>query len=382
MSKAIKKSIGELFYSFVNGFAFKSDDFSIDSTEETLPVLKINNIGNSSTTDFTNCHYHKFAGYEKFIANCGDLAFSLTGSLGYVSVINSKCLVNQRVLVIKREVEYAKLLDLVQPLIRSLDFTNYCYSMATSEANKNISPKTILDYKITIYVNDDGTYDFEKQLELAKKYQEIEKQKRVLVNKAEELKKSKIIITSDSDIKYANVPITTLFTPKGGDMKLSKPYCKEHFGKYPVYSGSTSKEIFGSVDTYAYDGDYLTWVVDGLAGYVMKLTGQFSITCHRGILIPTKECKDIDLLYVKYMIEPIFRKRARGRIGINGKNEYTALKPTHIVNYNDSILIPIDEKGNYDLKKQQDLAMKYATIETIKENIYNQIYSLTNIVIN
>ena len=240
----------------------------------------------------------------------------------------------------------------------------------------------IKDIQVEVPVLSDGRYDLAAQTELAKKYQDIDNQKKLLVEKAEELKKYKILIDSDSQSNYVKVPITKLFTPKGGDMKLSKPYCKDHAGEYSVYSGSTSKEIFGSIDTYKYDGEYLTWVIDGLAGYVMKLTGKFSITCHRGILIPTKECKNVDLLYVKYMIEPIFRRRARGRIGINGKNEYTALKPTHIINYNDSILIPVDENGDYDLKKQQDLAMKYATIETIKENICDQIYNLTNIVVN
>lgn len=235
---------------------------------------------------------------------------------------------------------------------------------------------------LSIPVLPNGEYDLSTQKELAQKYQDIDNQKKLLLEKAEKLKKYKVTIVSDVKNSSVKVPIIKLFTPKGGDMKLSKPYCNDHIGEYPVYSGSTSREIFGNIDSYTYDGDYLTWVIDGLAGYVMKLTGQFSITCHRGILIPTKECKNIDLLYVKYMIEPIFRKRARGRIGINGKNEYTALKPTHIVNYNDSILIPVDENGNYDLKKQQDLAMKYATIETIKENIYNQIYNLTNIIVN
>ena len=242
--------------------------------------------------------------------------------------------------------------------------------------------KIAKDVKIKIPINNDGLFDLEKQREIAKKYLDVEQKRSVLLEKIEELKKLKIVFDSDKKINYEEVPIVKLFTPKGGDMKLSKSYCKEHIGAYPVYSGSTSREVFGNIDNYKYDGDYLTWVIDGLAGYVMKLSGQFSITCHRGILIPTKECKDIDLLYVKYMIEPIFRKRVRGRIGINGKNEYTALKPSHIVNYNDSILIPVDKNGNYDLKKQQDLAMKYATIETIKENIYNEIYNLTNIVVN
>ncbi len=81
------------------------------------------------------------------------------------------------------------------------------------------------------------------------------------------------------------------------------------------------------------------------------------------------------------MIEPIFRKRARGKIGINEKNEYTALKPTHIVNYNDSILILVNENSKYDLEMQKDLARKYATVETIKNNIYRQVKDLTDIIV-
>lgn len=238
------------------------------------------------------------------------------------------------------------------------------------------------EIEINIHILPNGEYDLETQKELAKQYQDIERQKNILLGKIEELKKSKIVVDYDKSICYKEVPITKLFTPKGGDMKLSKPYCQEHSGEYPVYSGSTTREMFGSIDNFKYDGEYLTWVIDGLAGYVMRLNGKFSITCHRGILVPTDECKNIDLLYVKYILEPIFRKRARGRIGINGKNEYTALKPTHIVNYNDAISIPVDENGEYDLAKQQELAQKYATIETIKQNLQAQVKSLTNIVVN
>lgn len=269
-----------------------------------------------------------------------------------------------------------------------LDIKYLFYALQSAFKSKNFDWSTkatvnnTQNIEISIPILPNGVYDLEMQKILAKQYQVIEIQKNILLNKIEELKKSKIVINSDETICYKEVPIIRLFTPKGGDMKLSKPYCKEHRGTYPVYSGSTTSEIFGNIDNFKYEGEYLTWVIDGLAGYVMKLTGHFSITCHRGILIPTEECKNIDLLYVKYMIEPIFRKRARGRIGINGKNEYTALKPSHIVNHNDSILIPVGKNGEYDLEKQQELARKYATIETIKENIYEKVTELTKIVVN
>ena len=47
-----------------------------------------------------------------------------------------------------------------------------------------------------------------------------------------------------------------------------------------------------------YEGEYLTWSKDGLAGYLMYHNEKFSITNHRGILIPIKECIDIDLKYI------------------------------------------------------------------------------------
>ena len=273
--------------------------------------------------------------------------------------------------------EFKNMVDM-KYLFYSLQFA---FKSKTFDWSTKATVNNTQNIEISIPVLPNGTYDLETQKRLARQYQEIDSQKQILLNKAEELKKYKVTIDADSKTNYVEVPITKLFTPKGGDMKLSKPYCNEHTGGYPVYSGSTSREIFGSIDAYKYNGEYLTWVIDGLAGYVMKLTGKFSITCHRGILIPTEDCKNIDLLYVKYMLEPIFRKRARGRIGINGKNEYTALKPTHIVNYNDSIIIPVDNNGEYDLAKQQELAQKYAAIETVKEEIYNRINALTNIVV-
>lgn len=48
---------------------------------------------------------------------------------------------------------------------------------------------------------------------------------------------------------------------------------------------------------------------------------------------------------------------------------------------NITVPIPINSNGEYDLEMQKELARKYATIETIKDNIYKQIKELTDIVI-
>ena len=81
--------------------------------------------------------HHPAKGYEKFIAHEGDLAISLTGSLGYVAKVTEDCLVNQRVLVIKKD--DADLLSILHPFIKNDDFKNYCFAKSTSDSNKNIT---------------------------------------------------------------------------------------------------------------------------------------------------------------------------------------------------------------------------------------------------
>lgn len=147
-----------------------------------------------------------------------------------------------------------------------------------------------------------------------------------------------------------------------------------------MYSGNTFG-AFDHIDVADYDGEYITWAKDGLAGYTMYHNGKFSLTGHRGILIPKVAMINIDVQYMRLMIEPIFRKNIKGRLGINGKNEYTTLNSAMIKAIKEKIQIPVKADGSFDLDKQKDLAQKFSTIEGIKENIRSQIGTLTNIVV-
>lgn len=236
----------------------------------------------------------------------------------------------------------------------------------------------IKNIEVDVPIDEDGQISYKMQKELADKYEKVENLKLNLLERINRLNNTNIVFDDIKGIEYKEVKITDLFKLKGGNMKLSKEWCNNHSGSYPVYSGSKSNEIFSRINGYDYDGEYLTWVIDGLAGYVKIINGKFSITCHRGILFPKAEYKNIDLQYLAYMIEPVFRKRIRGRMGVNGKNEYTALKPSHIKHFDDSIKIPI-KNGEFDLEKQRELANKYAKIALIKEEISSKIIGLTDI---
>ncbi len=83
---------------------------------------------------------------------------------------------------------------------------------------------------------------------------------------------------------------------------ISHDEIHQHRGPYPVYSSQTANEgVMGSIDTYDFSGDYLTWTTDGArAGTVFARTGQFNCTNVCGTLKPRK---DMDLLFMRHALD-------------------------------------------------------------------------------
>ena len=83
---------------------------------------------------------------------------------------------------------------------------------------------------------------------------------------------------------------------------MSKDYIRDNAGPYPVYSSQTENNgVFGTISTYDYEGEYLTWTTDGAnAGSVFYRMGKFSITNVCGLL----EVKDRNILpkYLYYAL--------------------------------------------------------------------------------
>lgn len=240
--------------------------------------------------------------------------------------------------------------------------------------------KVAKNVEISIPTKDGKIFDIEKQREIALKFQEIENKKNNLLNKVEYLKKTKIDMTNSLS-NFTYIEFNKMFKLERGTI-ISKAFIANNKGCNPVYS--TQKDVFGYINSYMKEGKYLLWNTDGLAGYIKITNGKFSYTNIVGIMIPTNyyEMNSIDLDYLKYYLEPIFRKNRKGRFGINGKNEYTKLNSTMIKKLNIKIPIPVTDNGDYDIEKQREIAQKIATIESIKSDLYNKVIELTNIKIN
>jgi len=143
--------------------------------------------------------------------------------------------------------------------------------------------------------------------------------------------------------------------PVRGSGLLTKAFIRSHPGENPVFSGSTTGPI-GYLDTFDFEGQYLSWSTDGFAGRLMAHSGRFSGTTHRAFLKP--KFKDLNLDYCRIVLAGTFREAARGRIG-EGKfrNEYTALPLRAVSGL--SFDVPVDETGALDVVAQADVVARW-----------------------
>lgn len=221
--------------------------------------------------------------------------------------------------------------------------------------------------QIEIPVDSNGEFCLETQQEIVTEHKVIEEiQNKVLEIKSEI--KSIRVDMSDDDFESKDVPITELFRIEKGSSKYTKSYGNENKGVYPVYSASNNAPLC-YVNHYDYDGTYLTWATNGFGGYIMVITGKFSVNGDRGVLIPLSE--DINIHYVRIVLQPILRGLAKGRKGDKGKNEFTKVPSSLLKTV--SVKIPIKENGEFDLEKQNEIAEQYASIENIKSIFIEQL---------
>lgn len=162
--------------------------------------------------------------------------------------------------------------------------------------------------------------------------------------------------------------ITDLFDIYRGSGKYTKSYVQKHKGDYGLFSGNTFGR-FADIDSFDYDTPCLTWAIDGLAGYIMIHTEPFSATNHRGVLKPKMD--GLNLQYIKYVLEPVFRELKKGRQGLNGENEYTSLPPFMIKDV--KIPIPVNADGTVNITAQEQIANKYLAIEKCKKEIAERL---------
>lgn len=226
--------------------------------------------------------------------------------------------------------------------------------------------------KINIPITSENTYDIEYQRFIAKQLEAVVQVKEE-VKKWRERIRSVMVNVDTSDYAMSYKTILELFNIERGSGKYTKTYAQNHTGTYPLYSGNTFGE-FAFIDSFDYNTPCLTWAIDGLAGYMMVHKEPFSATNHRGVLLP--KTNDIDIEYMKFVLEPLLRQAKKGRIGDEGENEYTSLPPFMLKQI--KVGIPVDEAGNISLKLQREIASSYLAIEQYRQEIIDKLDTILN----
>lgn len=96
---------------------------------------------------------------------------------------------------------------------------------------------------------------------------------------------------------------------------ISKEYLRDNVGDYPVYSSQTVNDgMLGKINSYDYEGDYLTWTTDGAnAGSIFYRTGKFSITNVCGLLSVKVDYVNLKFLY--YYLSIVAKKYVNEGMG-------------------------------------------------------------------
>lgn len=256
------------------------------------------------------------------------------------------------------------------------NFLRFSILAKSKEKNFGFSNKPgkskLKNISISIPVNEDGSFDLEQQKEVVKKFEIVEEKKKKLKEKLEYFKDVQIDFMATENSKYKEYKVSDIFDICLGDGKYTKSYSAQNIGEFPLYSGQTDGE-YANINSYDYDGSYLTWAKDGLAGYIMYHDNEkFSITNHRGILLLKDKYSNLNLEFLKIILEPIFRKNIKGRLGTQEKNEYTTLSKEMILDLKDKLKIPINNDGMFDFEKHSEIVSKYKAIEEMKKIILEQ----------
>ena len=215
---------------------------------------------------------------------------------------------------------------------------------------------------IPIPILPSGEIDLSAQINIADKNDKYTTLQNRIKQYIHQLQNISVDIDND-DYNYKLINILDIFKPQRGISKYTHKYGHNNSGNYPVYSASTRAPLT-FINTYDYNGRYLTWTTNGYGGYIFILSGKFSINGDRALLIPKTNLINID--YIRFIAQPYFRvlAKTKGRVIEGKKNEFTKLQPQMLENL--QIPIPIDNNGDFDLQIQQAIAKKYTTIEQMK----------------
>ena len=164
---------------------------------------------------------------------------------------------------------------------------------------------------------------------------------------------------------------------------ISKQELKENEGEYPVYSSQTlNNGIFGKINTFDFDGEYVQWTTDGAnAGSIFYRNGKFSVTNVCGLLKVKSEYREkIRTDYLAYSLGKEAKKfvnyaTSNPKLMSNVMSKISVLIPP--IEVQGEIVRILDKFSELESELESELDARKKQYEFWKEkllNIYNVDY--------
>ena len=357
---------------------------SPDLSSSDYPFLTVVNLENGAL-DFKNCLYTSREDYEKLVRNgCQprkyDVLYSKDGTISETTVIHE----NKNFVV-------GSSFIIITPQLRKIDSIFLCYLLSSSIMRYqagiyikgaslprisifniakllSIFPpindqKAIADYLDTKTALIDSKIDL-----LTQKAIKCGELKQSLISETVTRGLDKTVAMKDSGVEWiGEVPehwkvqrVKELFDISRGRVIAQTELIDD--GIYPVYSSQTKDDgCLGYIDTFDYEGEYITWTTDGVnAGTVFLRSGRFNCTNICGTLKLNKKCNVIGYLAYSLQVSAKHNKR----IDTNGAK----------IMSNEMMFIKITVPPETEQKEIADfLDIKTAHIDRIVQTINTQI---------
>ncbi|MFH1801507.1 MAG: restriction endonuclease subunit S [archaeon] len=249
----------------------------------------------------------------------------------------------------------------------AIEINNILPSLGLNKNNKLYKGK-LRNLEIKIPLRKDGKFDLEKQKEIVSKFNKIESIKDKLKLDYDRIENLNVEIILEGNKE--NFSFDKIFELKKGNSKYTKKYVNVNEGEFPVYSSNTKNNgILGSINSFDYNIECVQITTNGVyAGTIFyRPKHKFSINSDAKLLV--KKSNHLDYEFLLWKLKILFKEK-----GFNWKNKVGDEK-LYILNIN----VPIDEKGEFDLEKQKEIAEKYNLVEEIKERIRENYQRIINL---